>query len=188
VVRLRALALLVATLVPAAARADYKDWTVALWPGYAITYVDTRAPSGGGGGAEVGFGVTDALTLKASGFVSWHPVDVTKTTNAGTIGEFSAMVGVNYSLDVIRLVPSFDLQVGVLGLRGDAAFRDTAKSNTVVPSSTAFGVGVGLSLDYLLTRRIALGIVVRYHAFLTDITRIPVYLFVGPRVTIRFPG
>jgi hypothetical protein len=45
-----------------------------------------------------------------------------------------------------------------------------------------------LSLDYLLTRRIALGIVVRYHAFLTDITRIPVYLFVGPRVTIRFPG
>ena len=58
----------------------------------------------------------------------------------------------------------------------------------MVPSSTAFGVGVGLSLDYLLTRRVALGIVVRYHAFLTDITRIPVYLFVGPRVTFRFPG
>jgi hypothetical protein len=184
----RLAAILVATLVPALAHADYKEWTIATWPAYAVTYVDTRAPSGGGGGLEVGFGVTDSLTLKASGFMSWHPTDATKTTAAGTIGEFAAMVGINYSLDVIRLVPSFDLQLGVLGLRGDAGFADTAKSNTVVPSSTAFGVGVGLSLDYLLTRHVALGVVVRYHAFLTDITRIPVYLFVGPRVTFRFGG
>ena len=56
----------------------------------------------------------------------------------------------------------------------------------MVASSTAFGVGVGFNLDYLLTRHVALGVVVRYHAFLTDITRIPVYLFVGPRVTFRF--
>jgi Outer membrane protein beta-barrel domain len=182
----RAFAILAATLVPLAAHADYKDWTLALWPGYAVTYVDTRAVSGVGGGLEVGFGVTDALTLKASGFMSWHPVDATKTTAAGTIGEFSSMVGINYSLDVIRLVPSFDLNVGVLGLRGDAAFRDTPKSNSVVPSSTAFGVGLGFNLDYLLTRHWAIGLVVRYHAFLTDITRIPVYLFVGPRVTFRF--
>ena len=98
------------------------------------------------------------------------------------------MVGLNYSLDVIRLVPSFDLQLGLLGLRGNAAFADTAKSNTVVASSTAFGIGVGFSLDYLLTRHWAIGLVVRYHAFLTDMTRIPVYLFVGPRVTFRFGG
>ena len=185
---LRALAIALATLVPVAAHADYKQWSVAVWPDYAITYVDSRAPSGGGGGGEVGFGVSDSLTIKASGFVSWHPVDATKTTTAGTIGEFGAMAGINYSLDVIRLVPSFDLQLGVLGLRGDAAFSDSAKANAVVPTSTAFGVGVGLSLDYLLTRHIAVGVVVRYHAFLTDITRIPVYLFVGPRVTFRFGG
>jgi hypothetical protein len=182
------LAIALLTLVPVTARADYKDWTVAVWPGYAITYVDTRAPSGAGAGVEVGFGITDALTLKASGFLSWHPVDATKMTAAGTIGEFAAMVGINYSLDVIRLVPSFDLQVGLLGLRGSASFVDSARSNTVAPSATAFGVGLGFSLDYLLTRRIALGLVVRYHAFLTDITRIPVYLFVGPRVTFRFGG
>lgn len=179
---------MIATLVPAAARADYKDWTLSLWPGYAITYVDARAPSGGGVGGQVGFGVTDALTLEASGFVSWHPVGASKTMAAGTIGEFAAMVGVNYSLDVIRLVPSFDLQLGVLGVRGDAGFHDTAKSNAVAASSTAFGLALGFGLDYLLTRRIALGVVVRYQAFLTDITRIPVYLFVGPRLTFRFPG
>ena len=179
---------MVATLVPSAAHAEYKDWTLSLWPGYAVTYVDTRTASGAGGGVEVGFGVTDALTLKASGFVSWHPVDATKMTAAGTIGEFATMVGVNYSLDVIRLVPSFDVMLGVVGIRGDASFHDTAKTNAVVPSSTAFGVGLGFNLDYLLTRHWALGVVVRYHAFLTDLTRIPVYLFVGPRVTFRFGG
>lgn len=184
----RALAIALATLVPAAAHADFKEWSVALWPAYAVTYVDSRAPSGGGGGVEVGFGVTDSLTVKASGFMSWHPVDATKTTTAGTIGEFAAMAGINYSLDVIRLVPSFDLQLGVLGLRGDAGFKDTPRANTVVPSSTAFGVGLGFSLDYLLTRHWAVGLIVRYHAFLTDVTRIPVYLFVGPRVTFRFGG
>jgi hypothetical protein len=184
----RALAVLIATLVPAAAHADFKEWSVSLFPAYAVTYVDSRAPSGGGGGAEVGFGVSDSLTLVASGFMSWHPVDATKMTAAGTIGEFAAMVGINYALDVIRLVPSFDLQLGVLGLRGDAAFQTTRMSTAVVPSSTAFGAAVGFNLDYVVTRHLSVGVVVRYHAFLTDITRIPVYLFVGPRVLFRFGG
>lgn len=186
--RSRALAIALLILVPLAARADYKDWTVSAFPAYAVTYVDSRSPSGAGGGLEVGFGVTESLTLKASGFLSWHPVAQTKMTAAGTIAEFASMVGINYSLDVIRLVPSFDLNVGLLGLRGDAGFKDSAKSSSVVQSSTAFGVGLGFNLDYLLTRHWALGLVVRYHAFLTDITRIPVYLFVGPRVTFRFGG
>jgi hypothetical protein len=187
-VAVRRLAALFVTLVPLAAHADYHDWTVSTWPAYAVTYVDSRAPSGVGGGAQVGFGITEALTLQASGFVSWHFADATKMTPKGTIGEFSAMVGLNYSLDVIRLVPSFDVSIGVLGIRGSANFADNAASNAVVASSTAFGVGLGFNLDYMLTRRVALGLIVRYHAFLTDITRIPVYLFVGPRVTFRFPG
>src|SRR5438874_362139 len=84
---------------------------------------------------------------RASGFLGWHPVDATKSTAAGTIGEFATLIGVNYSLDVIRLVPSFDVQFGLLGIRGDAAFHDNARSNAVVSSSTAFGVGLGFSLD-----------------------------------------
>lgn len=185
---MRAFAIAVATLVPVCAHAEFKEWSVSLFPAYAVTYVDSRAPSGVGGGAEVGFGISDAFTLKATGFMSWHPVGATKTTAAGTLGEFATMVGINYSLDVIRLVPSFDVNIGLLGLRGDAAFTDTTKSNRVVQSSTAFGVGLGFNLDYLLTRHWAVGVVVRYHAFVTDITRIPVYLFVGPRVTFRFGG
>jgi hypothetical protein len=182
------LALALCLLPAAPAHAEFKEWQVAAWPAYAVTYVDKRAPSGAGGGAEVGFGITESLTLKASGFLSWHPVSATKETSAGTIGEFAGMLGINYALDVIRLVPSFEAWVGVLGIRGDAGFRTGAKAQQVVPASTAFGIGVGFNLDYLVTRHVAVGLTVRYHAFVTDITRIPVYLFVGPRVSFRFGG
>lgn len=185
---LRAATLMFATLLPLGARAEYKEWSFSAFPAYAVTYVDSRAPSGGGGGLEVGFGITEALTLKASGFLSWHPVAATKMTAAGTIGEFASMVGLSYSLDVIRLVPTLDVAIGLVGVRGSAGFADSARSNAVVASSTAFGIGVGLGLDYLLTRHWSVGLVVRYHAFVTDITRFPVYLFAGPRVTFRFGG
>lgn len=184
----RALVLALVLSWPLAARADFKEWTVSLWPGYAMTYVDTRAPSGGGGGMDVGFGITESLTLKATGFVSWHPVAATKTTNAGTLGEFSGMLGIGYALDVIRLVPSFDVAFGVLGIRGDAQFSSSAKANSVVQPTTAFGVELGFGLDYALTRHLEVGVVVRYHAFLTDITRVPIYLYVGPRLTMRWGG
>ena len=185
---LRGLISTLVLLVPLCARADFKEWTVAAWPAYAVTYVDSRAPSGGGAGVEVGFGITEGLTLKALGFMSWHPVSATMSTPAGTLGEFAAMLGINYSLDVLRLVPSFDLAVGLLGLRGSPRFADDAGANQVAATSNAFGVGIGLSLDYLLTRHWAIGLTARYHAFLTDITRIPVYLWVGPRVTFKFGG
>jgi hypothetical protein len=185
---LRALLLAACLALPSLAHAEFKEWQVSLWPAYAVTYVDTRAPSGAGGGAEIGFGISESLTLKAMGFMSWHPVSATKDTAAGTIGEFAGMLGLNYALDVIRLVPSFDVAFGVLGIRGDASFTTGPRANAVVPASTAFGVGIGFNLDYLVTRHVAVGVILRYHAFLTDITRIPVYFFVGPRVMFRFGG
>ena len=48
------------------------------------------------------------------------------------------------------------------------------------------GVGIGLGADYMLNRRWALGAEVRYHAFLTDLGRLPLYLTVGPRLLVRF--
>jgi opacity protein-like surface antigen len=187
----RLVALLVAAwaaLGPLRAEAERRQWLLAMTPGYSLVYVDGRSPSGGGGGFEVGYGLTEALSLRASGFLSWHAAEQTKTSPGGTIGAFSAMVGLNYTLDVIRLVPYFDVGIGLLGVRGDAGFHDSAVSNLVVPSSTAFGIELGFGIDYLLTRHVALGALVRYHAFLTDITRIPVYLYVGPRVSFRFGG
>jgi hypothetical protein len=189
VTRLAALvAIALALLCPRRARGDFKEWTVAVTPAYAISYVDSRTPSGGGGGVDVGFGISESLALHASGFLSWHPLDATKATAAGTMSVFAGMIGLTYTLDVIRLVPSFEVALGVLGVRGDAAFGSDAKAEHVVASSTAFGVGLGFGLDYLLTRHVAIGATVRYHALLTDLTRVPVYLYAGPRVTFRFGG
>jgi opacity protein-like surface antigen len=184
----RIAALWVVLLVAGDARADVKEWTISLVPGYAVAYVDSRTGSGGGGGLDVGFGISESLSLHASGFMSWHALDGTMTNKAGTMSGFAGMLGLTYTLDVIRLVPSFDLALGVLGVRGDAKFGDNAAASKVVAPSTAFGLGVGFGLDYLLTRHVAIGIVVRYHALLTDLTRIPVYLYAGPRVVFRFGG
>jgi len=167
------------------ARADYKEWTIAVTPAYSVAYVDSRSGNGGGGGLEVGFGVTESLTLHLSGFVSWHALDGSMTQKEGVMTAYASMLGLTYTIDVIRLVPYFELQLGAVGVRGTAGFGDDAK---VVKSSDDFALGLGFGMDYLFTRHVALGFVVRYHALLTDITRIPVYLYVGPRVTFRFGG
>jgi hypothetical protein len=105
---------------------------------------------------------------------------------AGPVSAFAAMVGVAYTLDVIRLNPSFEAGIGLLGVRGGANFDAGPKGSAIVAPSTAFGIQLGFAIDYLVNRHLSIGAVVRYHAFLTDITRIPVYLYVGPRVTARF--
>jgi hypothetical protein len=167
------------------ARADFKEWKVAVTPAYSIAYVDSRTANGGGGGVEVGFGVTESLTLHASGFLSWHAIDASMTQKAGTLSAYASMVGLTYTLDVIRLVPYFDVELGVVGTRGTAGFGDDPQ---VAKSSNDFALGLGFGMDFLINRHIAAGFVVRYHALLTDITRIPVYLYVGPRISFRFGG
>ena len=177
--------MLAVALASRGARADFKEWSVAIAPAYSLAYVDTRSASGGGANVDVGFGITESLTLHASGFVSWHSLPaVPMGAPGGTLGAFAAMVGVSYALDVIRLVPAFYVWIGALGLRGGADFGDSR----VLAPSTAFGVALGVTLDYGINRRVAVGLVVKYHALITDLTRIPVYLFVGPRVVFRFGG
>jgi len=170
------------------ARADFKDWTLAVTPSYVVAYPDSRTAHGGGALVDVGFGLSDALALHASGFVSWSHADGTKTDQAGTLTGFAAMLGVIYTLDTIRLQPSFDLSIGALGLRGDATFGGSANASKVLKPITGFGISVGFALDYLLTRRFAVGVEVRYLAAVSDLGRLPTYLYAGPRVVFRWGG
>jgi hypothetical protein len=176
----------VVALAPASARGDFKEWSIALEPGYSMIYVDSRAASGGGAGVDVGFGVTESLEVHAHGFVGWHSLGASQTAPGGTVSTFAAMAGVRYTLDVIRLVPAFDVSVGVLGARGGGDFGSGA--NPPIAPSTAAGIALGFTLDYVFTRHVAAGLFVKYYALLTDLTRIPVYLFIGPRVEFRFGG
>jgi hypothetical protein len=168
-----------------AARADFKEWTVSVAPVYAVAYADSRTASGGGFAVDVGFGLTDAVSLHARGDLSWHAADATKTQAAGVLSGFTGLVGINYTLDVIRLVPSFDLMLGVVGLRSDPGF---GTNDPVGKPITALALGLGFNLDYLLTRHVAVGIEVHYQAALTDSNRLPMYLYTGPRVTFRWGG
>ena len=185
----RALAILL--LLSGTARADFKEWNLTLTPAYGVIYVDGRTAHGGGAAVDVSFGVSDTIAVHARGLATWHDVgsvDTPMPMQGGTLSAFAAMAGVTYTLDVIRLVPSFDLSIGALGVYGGAAFGD---SPAVLRPIVAFGVALGFAIDYLWTRHFALGAEVKYQAALapgvfTGDSRIGMYLYAGPRVTFRF--
>jgi hypothetical protein len=184
--RLAAALLLLA--LPRPAFADFKEWTLTVHPVYAVGYVDERTAHGGGVAAQVGFGVSDALSVHVAGIVSFHAADKTEKLPAGQLSGYGAFAGITYTLDVIRLVPSFDLAIGAVGLRGNLAYGTDAAANAVLQPIDAFAISLGFSIDYLFTRHVALGVELRYVLPVTEVTRFPTYLYVGPRVAFRFGG
>jgi hypothetical protein len=171
----------IALLLPSVARADWKQWTVAVTPAYAVAYPDAKTAHGGGGAVDVGFGLSDTWAIHARGLLSWHQ---------GVLSGFAAMAGITYAIDVIRLQPTFDLSIGALGMYGGAAFGDNP---SVLKPIVAFGIAVGFAIDYLWTRHIAIGVEVKYQTALVPgplygADRLGMYLYCGPRVVFRFGG
>jgi hypothetical protein len=177
------------------ARAERPRLRLSVAPMYALAFIDGRDPSGGGASADLALGLTEALSIRVTGFVSFHhasgqPIttsDMTRVGPDGTMSAFGAFAGISYELPVLRVVPSFDLGLGAIGLRGDARFGSGADASIVTPPLTAFAVELGFGVDWLITRRWALGAVVRYHALVTELTRAPSFLYVGPRVSLTLP-
>jgi|GEM_PF-2257942 len=176
---------LVATLMPTSAHSDEKEWSIAVTPSYAVAYADGRTGHGGGFALDLGYGVSDSLSLHVLGVMSWHALDSSRVAPSGVVGGWAAMAGLTYTLDVIRLVPSFTVALGALGVYPGA---DYAGSPSVLKPITGFGVGLGFALDYLISRHVAVGVEVRYQTALTDLDRLPMYLYCGPRVLFRFGG
>ncbi len=185
--RLRALPIValasVVMAAPTAVQAEQRDLTVGLQPSYGLTYIDDRTPSGGGGTLHVSYGITDAVGVQLQGGVTAHPLaavmDDMNMLPGGLLLTWQASAGIVYALDIVRIVPFFEANIGVLG----AWIRTDDKK---LQSSVAAGASLGLGADYLISRRWAVGVAVRYHAFLTNISQIPIYLTVGPRLTVRF--
>jgi len=178
-------ALVAALLAEKTARSDEREWSIAVTPAYAVAYADGRTGHGGGFSLDVGYGVSDSLSVHLWGLMSWHALDGSRTAPAGVVAGFGAMAGLTYTLDVIRLVPSFTLALGAIGIRPGADF---AGSPSVLKPITGFGIGLGFALDYLVNRHVAVGVEVRYQTALTDLDRLPMYLYCGPRVLFRFGG
>ena len=138
---------------PAAAQADEDDWQVAGRAGLAGVVADGRSPLGLGVGGDVQYGLDDAwsLHLSLAGAGQRVDADMPHMLPGGTVWSYAAFAGLGYTMDVLRLLPTFEAGLGVLGMGG-----------AVKSSHLAIGVQVGLGADYLLTPRFSLGLTAQY--------------------------
>jgi len=179
---------------PRRARADVKDWTVDVVPAYAAITVDGRTAHGGGLAARVGYGVSEALSLELIGVLSWAALPELAATAVkpgapgGAISGYGALAGLRYTLDVIRLVPSFSLGVGAVGVRGDARLGAPSSAEPLVASVDAFAISLGFAIEWLVSRRFAVGAEVTYQLPVTALDRLPMFLYAGPRLVARWGG
>lgn len=150
---LGALAVCLFSLAPGRARADTDDWQLAARVGTASVVVDGRSPLGVGVGTDLQYGINDtfAARLSVTGGLQRVSTDPKKQLPDGDIWSYAAFAGFGYTMDVLRLLPSFEAGIGVLGVRG-AVKKDHA----------AVGMQLGLGADYLLTPRFSLGLTAQY--------------------------
>jgi hypothetical protein len=176
--RLLALLLAAAALLGAApARASGGELVLAGAPLYSLVKWDQRHPSGGGVAVDAAYGLNDWLWLRGAVFYTAQAArqDENAGLPAGAISVGGTFVGLRYALDVLRVIPFVDAGIGAL-FSGGAGHKGRVD----------FGVDVGLGFDYLYSRRVSFGLVARYHAFLTNVENIPVYLYAGPRFALRW--
>ena len=135
------------------AAAGEQEWQLSARAGAAALDVDGRHPFGATAGLDLEYGLNDAWAARLSVGSGFHPVDAHPMTHlpGGTVRTTSALLGVTYTFDVLRLVPYLQTGIGVINFGG-----------AVVNSGTAFDAELGLGADYLVTRRWAVGGVLQY--------------------------
>jgi len=135
------------------ARADADDWQVAGRAGVASVVVDGRSPLGVGAGSDIQYGINDtfAARLSLSGGLQHVSVDTNNKLPGGSIYSYAAFAGFGYTMDVLRLLPTFEAGLGVWGVRG-----------AVKSDHTSVGAQLGIGADYLLTPRFSLGLTAQY--------------------------
>lgn len=138
---------------PGGARADEDDWEVSARAGMSSVVVDGRDPLGLGLGLDLQYGLDDAWAARISTRGGRQVVTGNPGRNLpdGTIWSYAAFAGINYTMDVLRLLPTFEVGLGFLGI--DGAVRAPHRR---------FGVQVGIGAEYLLTPRFTLGAVAEY--------------------------
>lgn len=156
------------------ARADRGEIGLSVSGGYSLVALE-QLRHGGGAQAQLQVGVSDALALQLQGALSVFPAE------GGHLLSGAVLAGVVYSLDLLRVVPSFEAALGLLctGPLPGPLHEETG-------TRLAAGLHLGLTVDYLLHERLALGLAVRYQAALSDPGRQPLLLQLGPRLALRF--
>jgi hypothetical protein len=135
------------------ALADEDEWQIAGRAGVASAVVDGRDPLGVGAGTTLQYGLNDTWSARVSvgGGLQRVSVDTNQHRPGGNIWSYTGFVGIGYSMDVLRLLPTFEVGLGVLGIAG-----------AVKSSHVALGMQLGIGADYLLTPRFSVGATAQY--------------------------
>ncbi len=145
------LALITATIsvvAPRRALADADDWQLALRTGLASVVVEGRDPFGLRLAVDGQYGLNDAWAIRLTAGGSRHGVteDMMARLPGGTIWAYSVFGGLSYTMDVLRLLPSFEVGIGMLGVDG-----------AVVKPHRAIGMQAAAAADYLMGPRWSIG-------------------------------
>ena len=160
------------TLVNAAPAAAYEDQvTLDLDVGGGFVLANGDAPTAGVGfGVGAGFGLGTAWTLRGRISYALHP-------SASSLQVLTAGAEVHYALDILKFVPFFGVGIDGIGTVRDGTFGADVAVHAL------------LGLDWLLSRKIVVGIDIRPYVLpfsLADRGIDPVYLSATLRLSVVF--
>lgn len=175
---LAALALaLLAAPAPASAEelAAAPRLVVSAAPLYAYVVLDEQEePSGAGCALSLGYRLTEPITLQLGALWSAHELAATERRPGGALHLFGVSFAARYALDALPFAPALEGGVELLHRRLAGA------------AATDLALLVGLSVRHWVSRWLAVGAQLYYHAFLTDLRKFPIYVNVGPTLAVRF--
>lgn len=150
------LCFLVAVVVcaaPGAARADEDDWQVAARAGVAGVSADGRSPLGPRLALDAQYGLSDAWAVRLTAAGSRHGVSENMKAGlpGGAVYGYSVFGSLSYTMDLLRLLPSFEVGLGILGVTG-----------AVMKPRRAVGAQAAIAADYLMGPRWSIGGVAEY--------------------------
>ena len=133
--------------------AGANEWQLSLRAGIGVVNVGSNDPWGVAGGVDVEYGLTDAWALRGSLEGSTRSVSASEQagTAAGAEHTDAALVGVTYTIDVLRLVPYATLLFGIAQIGGPLAAPETMLASEL-----------GVGGDYYLTRQLRAGLSFQY--------------------------
>jgi hypothetical protein len=143
-----------AATVGSARAAGRDEWQLSLREGVGTVNVDGRNPWGNAAALDLEYGFLDAWAFRASLEGSVHSVSGNPQAGlpGGTIHTDAALVGITYAVDILRLVPYIDLEVGVAQIGGAVVAKQ--------PHMAVSELGAGG--DYFITRRVTAGVSFQY--------------------------
>jgi hypothetical protein len=104
-------------------------------------------------GLDVEYGLNDAWALRGSveGYSDSVSANKASGISAGNERLGAALVGVAYTVDILRLVPYLNAELGIAHIGGPLA-----------PPTTMFASELGAGGDYYVTRRLRVGLSFQY--------------------------